>query len=111
MDNWKATPRDNGLLNISNGAPIQDGWPMDSITTEIAACLSGVKENARTHIPVFCEYLVGLEYLVISYTVDFWVYLPSTTTFGPKIWTQDEIKIILKSHMFMQFQSAYQHTE
>ncbi len=73
MDNWKATPLDNALLKISNGAPIQDGWPTDPITTEIAAVVSGVKENARTNIPFFCEYRVGLEYLVISHTVDFWV--------------------------------------
>ncbi len=25
MDNWKATPRDNVILKIPNGAPIQDG--------------------------------------------------------------------------------------
>ncbi len=25
MANWKATPRDNVILNISNGAPIQVG--------------------------------------------------------------------------------------
>ncbi len=64
-------------------------------------------ENARTHISVFCEYRVGLEYLITGHTVDFWVYLPSATTFGPKNGTQDEIKIILKGHIFMQFQSAY----
>ncbi len=25
MDNWKAIPRDNEILKINNGAPIQDG--------------------------------------------------------------------------------------
>ncbi len=35
MDNLKATPRDNVFLKISNGAPIQDGWPTEPITTEI----------------------------------------------------------------------------
>ncbi len=29
MDKWKATPRDNVLLMISNGAPIQDGCPTE----------------------------------------------------------------------------------
>ncbi len=34
MDNWKSTPRDNALLKISFGAPIQDVWPTDARTTE-----------------------------------------------------------------------------
>ncbi len=33
--NWKATPRDNAFLKISNGAPIQDGCPVDVSSTEI----------------------------------------------------------------------------
>ncbi len=35
MDDWKATQRDNVILKISNGAPIQDAYPTDPITTEI----------------------------------------------------------------------------
>ncbi len=35
MEYWKATPRDNVLLPIFNGAPIQDGLPTDASTTEI----------------------------------------------------------------------------
>ncbi len=34
MDNGKATPRDNTLLKISNGAPIQGGCLTDVNTTE-----------------------------------------------------------------------------
>ncbi len=30
MDDWKATTRDNVLLKIPNGAPIQDGRPTGS---------------------------------------------------------------------------------
>ncbi len=35
MAHWKATPRDNAFLKISNGAPIQDSCPTDVSTTEI----------------------------------------------------------------------------
>ncbi len=35
MDNWKATPRDNALLMICNGAPIPDGCPTDASTKEL----------------------------------------------------------------------------
>ncbi len=42
MDNWKAIPRDNVILKISNGVPIQDGWPTDPITTEIITSRCGL---------------------------------------------------------------------
>ncbi len=43
MDNWLATARDNALLKICNGAPIQDGWPTDAGTTEIKTSQCGLK--------------------------------------------------------------------
>ncbi len=42
MDNWKATPRDNARLKISNGAPMQDDCPMDVSTTEIKTSRCGL---------------------------------------------------------------------
>ncbi len=42
MDNWKVIPRDNALLNISNGVPIQDGCPTVVKTTEIKVSRCGV---------------------------------------------------------------------
>ncbi len=35
VDNWRATQWNNELLEVSNGAPIQDGWSTDSNTTEV----------------------------------------------------------------------------
>ncbi len=43
MANWKATPRDNVLFKISNGAPIQDGCPIDVSTTKIKTSRYGLK--------------------------------------------------------------------
>ncbi len=34
MDNWMATPTDNVIMKVSNGEPIQVGWPTDPITIE-----------------------------------------------------------------------------
>ncbi len=42
MDNWKATPQDNVIMKISNGATSQDGRPKDLITSEIIACRYGL---------------------------------------------------------------------
>ncbi len=42
MGNWKATPRDSVILKISNGAPIQDAWPTDPITSEIITSRCGL---------------------------------------------------------------------
>ncbi len=42
MYNWKTTPRDNVFLKIPKGAPLQDGWPMDPITTETITSQCGL---------------------------------------------------------------------
>ncbi len=43
MDNWKANPRGNALLQTSNGVQIQDGCPTDASTTEIKSSRCGLK--------------------------------------------------------------------
>ncbi len=61
IDNWKASCRDSVLLKISNRAPIQDGWPTDPITTEIAARVSG--DNVLT---ILCYFLAAIPSLKVS---------------------------------------------
>ncbi len=58
MHNWKATPRDNALLKISNVAPIQDGCPTDVSTTEM--------KISQCALTILCYFLAAFPSLKVS---------------------------------------------